>query len=68
MFIPEVSEPGLPPNYIWTEIDLGFSSPSDAEQLFSFLSPRVGWILSAADPQSSLSAVDISVADDVIGA
>jgi hypothetical protein len=42
-------------------------SPSDAEQLFSFLSPRVEWIFSAADPQSSLSAVDISVADDVIG-
>ena len=28
-------------------------SPNDAEQLFPFLSPRVEWILSAADPQMS---------------
>jgi hypothetical protein len=27
-------------------------SPNDVEQLFEFLSPRVEWILSAADPQT----------------
>ena len=27
-------------------------SPNDVEQLFQFLSPRVEWILSAADPQT----------------
>jgi hypothetical protein len=27
-------------------------SPNDVEQLFGFLSPRVEWILSAADPQT----------------
>jgi hypothetical protein len=27
--------------------------PSDVEQLFQFLSPKVEWILSAADPQTS---------------
>jgi hypothetical protein len=28
------------------------TSPNDVEQLFEFLSPRVEWILSAADPQT----------------
>jgi hypothetical protein len=28
-------------------------SPNDVEQLFEFLWPRVEWILSAADPQTS---------------
>jgi ketosteroid isomerase-like protein len=28
------------------------NSPKDVEQLFEFLSPRVEWILSAADPQT----------------
>ncbi len=27
--------------------------PNDVEQLFQFLSPKVEWILSAADPQTS---------------
>jgi hypothetical protein len=27
-------------------------SPNDAEQLFPFLSPKVEWLLSAADPQT----------------
>ncbi len=36
-------------------IDLFYSaliSPNDAEQLFPFLSPKVEWLLSAADPQT----------------
>ena len=28
------------------------TSPDDAEQLFQFLSPKVEWLLSAADPQT----------------
>src|SRR4029077_14157154 len=36
-------------------IDLFYSaliSPNDVEQLFPFLSPKVEWLLSAADPQT----------------